>query len=72
MATTMMSARVRRSRRAVGKGPGKGREQRMGRGKGRRLRTESGKGQGRGRDTVKGKVLLYKPQGEMILLGVVL
>jgi len=45
---TMMTARVRTTRRAVRKGPGKRREQRMGRGKGR----------GRGRETVKGKVLL--------------
>ena len=42
------------------KGTGKGREQRMGRGKGR--------GRGRGREMVKGKVLLNKPQGEMISL----
>jgi hypothetical protein len=48
MTKTMTTARVRRTRRAVRKGPGKGREQRMGRGKGR----------GRGRETVKGKVLL--------------
>jgi len=54
----MMTARVRRTRRAVRKGPGKGRELRMGRGNGR----------GRGRETVKGKVLLNKPQGEMISL----
>ena len=47
MKMTMMTARVRRTRRAVRKGPGKGREQRMGRGKGR----------GTERETVKGKVL---------------
>jgi len=35
MAMTMTTARVRRSRRAVRKGLGQGREQRMGRGKGR-------------------------------------
>ena len=58
MAMTMTMERVRRTRRAVRKGPGKGREQRTGRGKGR----------GRGRETVKGKVLLNKPQGEMISL----
>jgi len=40
------------------KGPGMGREQMMGRGKGR----------GRGRETLKRKVLLNKPQGEMISL----
>ena len=35
MAMTMMTARVRRTRRVVRKGLGKGREQRMERGKGR-------------------------------------
>jgi hypothetical protein len=40
-----------------------------GRGKERRLRTGRGKGRGRGRETVKGKVLLNKPQGEMISLA---
>jgi len=35
MALTMMTARVRRTRKAVRPGPGKGRVQRMGRGKGR-------------------------------------
>jgi len=58
MAMTITMARVRRTRRAVGKGPGKGREQRMG----------TGKGRGRGRETVKGTVLLTKPQREMISL----
>jgi hypothetical protein len=58
MAITMTMARVRRTCREVCKGPGKGREQRTGR----------GKGSGRGRETVKGKVLLNKPQGEMISL----
>ena len=66
IAMTITMARVRRTRRVVSKGPGKGREQMMGRGKGRRLRTGRGKGSGRGRETVKGKVLLNKPQGEMI------
>ena len=66
MAMTMTTARVRRTRRAVRKGPGKGREQRMGRGKGRGR--QSRKGRGRGRETVKGKVLLNKPQEEMISL----
>jgi MarR-like DNA-binding transcriptional regulator SgrR of sgrS sRNA len=58
MAMTMMTARVRRTRRAVRKVLGKGRENRMGRGKGR----------GRGRETVKGKVLFNTPQEEMICL----
>jgi len=58
MAMTMTMARVRRTRRVVRKRPGKGREQRMG----------SVKGTGRGRETVKGKVLLNKPQREMISL----
>jgi hypothetical protein len=53
MTTTMTLARLRRTRRVVTNGPGKEREQRTGRGKGR----------GRGRETVKGKVLLNKPQG---------
>jgi len=58
MPMTMTMATVRRTRRAVRKGPEKGREQRTGRGKGR----------GRGRETVKGKILLNKPQWEMISL----
>jgi len=56
MAMTMRMVRVRRTVRAVRKGPGMGREQRTGRGKGR----------GMGRETVNAKVLLHKPQGEMI------
>jgi len=70
MAMTMTTARVRKIRRAVRKGLGKGKgsEQRMGRGTGRRLRIGMGKGRGRGRETVKGKVLIDKPQGEMISL----
>jgi hypothetical protein len=60
MAMTMKMARLRRTRRAVRKGPGKGRDQRTGRG--------NRKGRGRGRGRVKGKVLLNKPQGEMISL----
>jgi len=64
MAMTMTMARVKRTRRAVRNGPGKGMEQRMGTGKGRWLRTE----RGIGRDTVKGKVLLNKLRGEMISL----
>jgi hypothetical protein len=58
MAMTMTMARVRMTRREVRKGPGKERDQRTGRGQGR----------GRGRETVKGKVLLNKHQGEMISL----
>jgi hypothetical protein len=60
MAMTMTIGRVRRTCTAVRKGPGKGREQRTGRGK--------GKGRGRGRGRVKGKILLNKPEGEMISL----
>jgi len=56
IAMTMTMAKVRRTRRAVRKGQGKGREQRTGRGKGR----------GSGWVTVKGRLLLNKPQGEMI------
>jgi hypothetical protein len=58
MAMTMTMERVRRTRREVRNGPGKGTEQSTGRGKGR----------GRGRETVKGKILFNKPQGEMISL----
>jgi len=64
MAMTMMTARVRRTRRAVRKEPGKGRVQRMGRGKGRGRQRRKG----RVRETVKRKVLLNKPQEEMISL----
>jgi hypothetical protein len=56
MAMTMTIARVRRTHRAVRTGPGKRRKQWMGR----------GKGSGWGREMVKGKVMLNKPQGEMI------
>jgi len=45
MPMTVRMARVRRTRREVRKGPGKGREQRTG----------MVKGTGRGRETVKGK-----------------
>ena len=58
MAMIMTTARVRRTCRGLRKGPGKGREQRTGRGKGR----------GRGSETVKGKIFLNEPQGEMISL----
>ena len=68
MTTTMSTARVRRTRRAVRQGLGKGMEQRMGSGKRRRLRTGRGKGRGRGRETVKGKVLSNKLQREIISL----
>jgi len=47
MATTIMMARVRRTRRALSKGPGKRWDQRTGR----------GKVSGRAKETVKGKVL---------------
>jgi len=67
MAMTMTTARVRRTRRAVRTRLGKGREQRMERGMGRRLKTGGGKGRGMGRETVKGTVLMNKPQEEMIL-----
>jgi len=58
MVMAMTLARVRRTRREVRKGPGKGREPTTGREKCR----------GRGSDTLKAKVLLNKPQGEMISL----
>jgi len=70
MAITMMTARVRRTRRAVRKEQGKERGRKMGMGNGRRLRT----GRGRGRQQRKwrdrgwvmgkgnGKVLLNKQQ----------
>jgi len=66
MAMTMTTATVRRTRRAVRKGLGKGRVQRMGRGKGRGRQPR--KGRGRGRETAKGRVLVNKPQEEMISL----
>jgi len=47
------------------KGTGKGRVQSMARGKGRGRQLRKGRGRGRGRETVKGKVLLNKPQKEM-------
>jgi len=65
MPMTMTTARVRRTRRAVRKSSGNGREQRMERGNGRRLITGRGRGRGRGREMVNGKVLLNQPQGEM-------
>jgi len=54
MAMTMTMARVRRTRRAVRKGPGKRREQQT--------------GMEIGRETIKSKVLLNKPQQELISL----
>ena len=74
MAMTMTILRVRGTHRAVRKGPGKGREQRTGRGKGRQLRTGRGNesGRGRARETIKGKVLLNKPQREIISLTLLL
>jgi hypothetical protein len=68
MAMTITMARVRRTRRALRKEPGKRREQRMRRGKGNAM----GRGRRRGRGEVKGKVLLNKPQGEMISLVLLL
>jgi hypothetical protein len=64
MGMTMTTARVRRTHRPVRKELGKGRVQRMGRGKGRGRQQRKG----RRRETVKGKVLLNKPQEEMISL----
>jgi hypothetical protein len=58
MAMTMTTARVKRTHRALRNALGKGREQMMG----------SRRGRGRGRETVKGKVELNEPQGEMISL----
>jgi hypothetical protein len=55
MAMTMMTARVRRTRRPVRKGQGTGRVQRTGWGKERGRQPR--KGSGRGRETVKGHVL---------------
>jgi len=59
-------------RGVVRQGPGTGQTQQMrpGRrcGKGWRRGRQLGTGRGRGRETVKGKVLLNKPQGEMISL----
>jgi hypothetical protein len=66
MAMTFRTARVRRTHRAVGKGPGKGRVQRIARGQGRGRQQR--KGRGSGREMVKGKVLLNKRQEEMISL----
>jgi hypothetical protein len=70
MATTIATARVRRMGRVVRMGPGKRRNQRMGRGKRRGKGRGRGKQwrNGRGRETEQGKVLLHKPQGEMISL----
>jgi hypothetical protein len=65
---TIPTGRVRRTHRAVRKKPGKGKEHRIERGKRRGLRTGRGKGRGRGRETLKGKVLFNKLQGEMISL----
>jgi hypothetical protein len=64
MAMTMTMARVRRTRRELGKRPRKRREHMMGRGKG--MQKE------RGREMIKGKVLLNKPQEEIISLVLLL
>jgi hypothetical protein len=61
---TMTTARVRRTHRAVRQEPGNRREQQSGRGHGRGRQRRKG----RGRETVKRKVLLNKPQEEMISL----
>jgi len=68
MAISITTVRVGRNSRAVRNRPRKGKEQQMGRGKGRRLRMGKGKGKGRGSEMVMAKVLLNKPQGEMISL----
>jgi len=74
MAMTMTMARVNRRSRVARKPARKGREQWIGRRKGRRPSTGRGNGRGsgkwcgRGMETVKGKVLLNKPQAEMISL----
>jgi hypothetical protein len=52
MALRMTTARITRTRRAVGMEPEQGREPRLRRGKGRRLRTGKEKARGRGRETV--------------------
>jgi hypothetical protein len=62
MPMTMTMARGNRTRRAVTKEPGQGRVQSIGRGNERGLQRRKG----RGRETVKGKVLLNKPQEEII------
>jgi hypothetical protein len=62
MAMTLTMARVRRTRRALRKGPVKEMEYRTGRGKGRGKRWEM----------VKGKVLVNEHQGEMISLVLLL
>ena len=72
MAMTVTTTRVRRTHRAVRKGPGMGREERMGRGTGRRLRTGRRRERGSGKETVKGNVLLNTPQQEMISLVLLL
>jgi len=70
MATTMTTVRVRRTRRAVTKGTGKARVQKMGRGKG--WGRQRRKRRGRGSERVIGKILLNKPQEEMITLVLLL
>jgi hypothetical protein len=72
MAMTMTTARVKRTRKAVPKEPGNRNVPRMGRGKGRGKGRRRQRRNGRGRETVKGKVLLNKPQQEMISLVLLL
>jgi hypothetical protein len=66
LAMAMTMARVKSTRKPVRKEPGTGMVQQMGRvmRSGSQLR----KGRGRERERVKGQVLLYKPQEEMISL----
>jgi hypothetical protein len=66
MAMSLTTATVRRTRRAVRNGPGMGMKQTMARGQGRVMQQR--KGRESGREPVKGKVLLSKPQEEMISL----
>jgi len=84
MAMRMKTARVMSPCRAVRMGPGKRREQLLARGNGRWPRTgrgtgrwrgrqwKKGRGRGSGRGRGNGKGLLYKPQGEMISLVMLL
>jgi hypothetical protein len=64
MVMTMTTTRVSRTNRVVRKEPGKGTVHRMGRGHGIVMQQRKG----RRREMVLGKVLLNKPQEEMISL----
>jgi hypothetical protein len=68
MPMRITTVKIRRTCRALRHVLGKGREERMARGTGRQLRMGRGKEWARARELVKGKVLLNKPQGEMISL----